>query len=105
MYMVKTYTPEEQATKGSSPGIGGYLGAAGTALDLTTSAIGNLKPDNYNVQQYNAGSFDSLQGQANSYIAPKANTQSVTGNTATGALKGASAGMAFGPIGVQQLVV
>ena len=93
----KTNTPEVNSGLPSSPN--GIVNAATTALDLTTSAIGNLKADKYNVQQYNAGSFDSLQGQANSYIAPKANTQSVAGNTATGALKGVEAGMAFGPWG------
>ena len=90
-----------QSTQGlsSGPGPGAYLNAGKTALDLTTSAIGNLKPDTYNAQQYNAGSFDSLQAQANSYIPTKANTQSVAGNAAKGALKGAEAGMAFGPWG------
>lgn len=75
------------------------LGVAGGVMDLTSSAIGNLQTEKYNVANFNAGSLDSLQGQASGYIAPKAQVESVAGNAAQGALKGAKAGMAFGPWG------
>lgn len=72
------------------------MGVASGVLDLTTSAIGNLKTDTYKPQVFNAGSTDSFMSQVAAYTPEKARTESVAGNALSGAVKGAQAGMAFG---------
>lgn len=91
------YKPNVFATGGFTLEQG--MGAASGVLDLTTSAVGNLKTDTYNPQVFNAGSNDSLMAQIAAYTPEKAHTESVAGNAMSGALKGAQTGMAFGPWG------
>lgn len=64
-----------------APGIGTYIGAASTAMDLGTMAFGDTGIDT-------SGREDV-----------KASDVKVGGKVASGALKGAQAGMAFGPWG------
>ena len=80
-------------------GLGQAIGLASGAMDLGASMYGNLQTDTYNAQRFNAGSLDSLQAQSGSYIPEPAHTENVAGNAMSGALKGAQAGMAFGPWG------
>lgn len=91
------YKPNVFATGGFTLEQG--MGAASGVLDLTTSAVGNLKTDTYNPQVFNAGANDSLMAQIAAYTPEKAHTESVAGNAMSGALKGAQTGMAFGPWG------
>lgn len=79
--------------------VNSYLQAGIGALGTVTSSIGRLTPEQYTAQQFNAGSNDSLMAQAESYKAPVAHLDSVSGNTLSGAASGAQAGMAFGPLG------
>ncbi len=69
----------EIGTQSAGPGVGSYLGAATTAMDLGQTAFGKSQQD--------------TSGMAAS--AP-VNTGNMIGS---GAMKGASAGMAFGPYG------
>lgn len=83
----------------AAPNISNYAGVAQGVLGLGADIANNLKTGTYKAQEFNAGSLDSLQNQASSYIPQKVNTTSVGGSALQGTVKGAQAGMTFGPWG------
>lgn len=84
----------------SNTNVGNGLGVASTALELASSGINNLKaPDASDLYDpITAMTKTGLSEEANQDIR-SAGRINVAENAATGALKGATAGLAFGPWG------
>lgn len=75
------------------------MGAAGGLFQLGNQFFGNMQVPDLPQYDFNALSKGDLFNRADNFSGYDAGRTSVGGNTASGALTGATAGMAFGPIG------
>ena len=82
----------------TTPGLGAYLGAAQGVMQLGSQAIGNL--DTSGIGSEVVGTNDMSRNDIlNTNVNVDSKQSNVGGQALSGAITGASAGMAFGPLG------
>jgi hypothetical protein len=86
------------AVKAPTPGLGAYLGAAQGAMQLGSQAINNL--DTSGIGNEVVGTSEMSRNDIlNTNVNVDSKQTNVGGQALSGAMTGASAGMAFGPLG------